>query len=75
MNYQEEFERLLDIAEQALAGVDIETRRVPGFAGLFVLDCAVKEYRRNLTRAQPDAAPLCADGDEERDAAQVSSGS
>lgn len=53
---QNQVAELLDIAEQALSGVDIENRQVLGFAGLLVLKQAVDNYRGRKDPPAPDNA-------------------
>lgn len=44
-NAVREFDKLLDIAEQALSGVNFDNREVIGFAPLWILKLAVEYYR------------------------------
>ena len=50
MKYKKEFNRLLDVAEQALSGVNFDTRKVTGFTPLFILKQAVEYYRQKLEK-------------------------
>ena len=59
MNYEEEFEKLLDVAEQALGGIDLENRKVLGSAGVFLLQEVVRDYRSHLTTRAADVCPNC----------------
>ena len=55
MNYKEEFERLLFVSEQALGGIDLENRTVPGLAGVQILKEAVSYYQSLQQNVVPDA--------------------
>jgi len=61
MDYQIEFERLLEFAKQALSGVVIEKREVIGFAGLAVLDDVVRDYENRLTQRALDGCSYSPD--------------
>jgi hypothetical protein len=52
----EKFETLLDIAEQALGEVDFENRQVLAFAGLFLLNQVVADFRDTASQPAPDEA-------------------
>lgn len=61
MDYEIEFERLLEFAKQALSGVVIEKREVIGFAGLAVLDDVVRDYENRLTQRALDGCSYSPD--------------
>ena len=54
MDYKKEFEKLLDVSEQAIQGVDFENRKVLGFAGLGILQGAVLSYRNLQQQGSTD---------------------
>jgi hypothetical protein len=57
MNYKDEFERLLDVAEQALTGIDFANRQVLAFAPLGVLKSAVDHYREMVAHEPEVSIP------------------
>lgn len=59
MDYEIEFERLLDYARQALSGVSVEKREVIGFAGLAILADVVSDYENRLTQLFVGALDGC----------------
>ncbi len=61
MDYEIEFERLLEVAKQALSGVSVEKREVIAFAGLLVLDGVVKDYEHRLTQRALDGCSYSPD--------------
>ena len=61
MDYEIEFERLLEYAQQALSGVNVEKREVIGFAGLSVLADVVRDYENRLTQHALDGCSYSPD--------------
>lgn len=61
MDYEVEFQRLLEFAKQALSGVNIDKREVLGFAGLGVLDDVVRDYESRLTQRALDGCSYSPD--------------
>lgn len=61
MDYEIEFQRLLEFAKQALSGVDIDKREVVAFAPVYVLSEVVADYENRLTKRALDGCSLSPD--------------